>query len=236
MKNFTFVVLGVIFCQFLTGQEQITSLDSISNSVEIDKMYKEDQFYFGLAYNLLNKMPENMSQHGFSAGVSLGFIKDIPLNKARNMGLGLGLGFSSNSINHNLKISKTDNDIYYEFLDADEFTKNKLATQLIEVPLEIRWRNSTPEIYKFWRIYAGIKFGYLISSKTKFKGGGESLNYSNIDAFEKLNYGLTLNAGYSTWNVSLYYGLNSIFDESVVVNNKKVDTKVAKIGLIFYLL
>lgn len=227
----------VIFCswQFVISQENIKAVDTTNTKV-IDTKYKEDQFYLGLTYNLLDKMPSEMSQHGFSAGFSFGFIKDIPLNKQRNFGLGIGLGFSTNSLNHNLKIYKEDDVLKYEFLDADEFSKNKLSSQVIEVPLELRWRTSTPEVYKFWRVYAGVKFGYLVGSKTKFSGGGEKQEHSNIDAFKKVNYGLTLSGGYSTWNINLYYGLNSIFEDTVVVEGRKIEASVIKIGLMFYIL
>jgi hypothetical protein len=234
MKHFLFFYLVITSCQLISGQNQIVT-DSINNT-EIDKLYKEDQFYIGITYLLLNDLHKDMSQHGFSTGLSFGYIKDIPLNKDRNFGLGIGIGLSSNSLNQNLKISKTAEGIDFEFLDADEFTKNKIATQLVEIPIEIRWRTSTPESYKFWRVYAGVKFGYLIASKAKYKGGGESLNYSNLNAFEKFNYGLSLSAGYNTWNLNLYYGLNSILENSPNVNNENVKIRTINIGLIFYLL
>ena len=235
MKNFVLFFLVLVFCQSLTGQS-LTANSESSDNVEVDKLYKEDQFYLSITYLLLNDLHKDMSQHGFSTGLSIGYIKDIPLNEERNFGLGIGLGLSSNSLNHNLKITKSQGGISYEFLDADEFTKNKISTQILEVPLEIRWRTSTPETYKFWRIYAGIKFGYLIASNAKFKGGGESLNYSNMDVLEKLNYGLSLSAGYNTWNLNLYYGLNSILDNTPIINNEGIKAKTIKIGLIFYLL
>ena len=121
-------------------------------------------------------------------------------------------------------------------IDLEDFTKNKFSTQLVELPIELRWRTSTPEEYKFWRIYAGVKFGYIVASKAKSKGGGETIKISNLDAIEKLRYGLTLSIGYSTWNVNLYYGLNPIFDDSVIINGEKTDIRIVKIGLKFYIL
>ena len=100
--NFLFFFLVIISSQIITGQNQIVT-DSINNT-EIDKLYKEDQFYIGITYLLLNDLHKDMSQHGFSTGLSFGYIKDIPLNKDRNFGLGIGIGLSSNSLNQNLKI------------------------------------------------------------------------------------------------------------------------------------
>ena len=38
---------------------------------------------------------------------------------------------------------------------------------MIEMPIEFRWRNSTASSYKFWRIYAGAKLGYVAGARSK---------------------------------------------------------------------
>ena len=209
-----------------------------TNVVEIDSLYREDQIYAGVTYNLLVKRPDSISQNGFSSGFHLGFIRDIPLNKKRNIALGIGIGYSANSFNQNLKIGKDDtkNVIYSVLTDNDNFTKNKFALHIVEMPLEFRWRSSTMSDYKFWRIYAGFKIGYLFTHTTKFKGSPENQQYSNIDHFNNFHYGLSASLGYNTWNFHLYYGLNSIFNEDAILNGKAIDMKTIKIGLLFYLL
>ena len=234
MRQLHFILLFLFSIQLTISQEDVSGNNDSSSIV--DNLYKEDQFYFSVSYNLLSNMPESMSQKGFSTGFTLGYIKDIPLNTRRNFGLGIGLGISTNSYNNNLKISKSNGAYNYELIDLEDFTKNKFSTQLVELPIELRWRTSTPEEYKFWRIYAGVKLGYIVASKAKSKGGGETVKISNLDAIEKLRYGLTLSIGYSTWNVNLYYGLNPIFDDSVIINGEKTDIRIVKIGLKFYIL
>ncbi|NNK82855.1 MAG: PorT family protein [Flavobacteriaceae bacterium] len=234
MRQLHFILIFLFSVQLTISQKEVSETNNSSSIV--DNLYKEDQFYFAVSYNLLTNMPENMSQKGFSTGFTLGYIKDIPLNSNRNFGLGIGLGISTNSYNHNLKISKSNGFYNYDLVDLEDFTKNKFSTQLVELPIELRWRTSTPEEYKFWRIYAGVKLGYIVASKAKSKGGGETIKISNLAAIEKLRYGLTLSAGYSTWNVNLYYGLNPIFDDSVIINGEKTDIRIVKIGLKFYIL
>ena len=234
MRQLHIILLFLFSIQLTISQEDVSENNDTSSIV--DNLYKEDQFYFSVSYNLLSNMPEGMSQEGFSTGFTLGYIKDIPLNSRRNFALGIGLGISTNSYNNNLKISKNNGVYNYELIDLDDFTKNKFSTQLVELPIEFRWRTSTPEEYKFWRIYAGVKLGYIVASKSKSKGGGETIKISNLEVIEKIRYGLTLSAGFSTWNVNLYYGLNPIFDKSVKINNEKTDIRIIKIGLMFYLL
>ncbi len=200
--------------------------------------YREDQFYAGVTYNLLNNKPSGLSQSGFSSGFHFGFIRDFPMNDRRNMALGIGLGLSTNSYNQNLLIEDIDNRISYSIIDESEInvSKNKFTTYLVELPLEFRWRTSTATEYSFWRIYTGLKFGYLLYNSTKFKSSIGDEKLSQVDEFNKFQYGLTLSAGYGTWNFHLYYGLNTIFDNNAKLNNQTLDLKAFKLGLMFYIL
>ncbi|SFZ90679.1 Outer membrane protein beta-barrel domain-containing protein [Flaviramulus basaltis] len=226
-----------IFLVFLLGS--ITCCFSQEDAVKVvDSLYKEDQFYAGVTYNLIGKKPDNLSQRGFSLGFHLGFIKDMPINKARNVAIGIGLGYSANSYNQNLLINKDDtNNFTYSIIEnSNSYTKNKFSNHLIELPIEFRWRSSTPTDYNFWRIYTGFKFGYVLTHTTKYKGDLGSINYSNNEDFNKLQYGLTMSAGYNTWNIYLYYGLNPIFSKEAQINASSIDMNAVKIGLMFYIL
>lgn len=232
MKSYIFLFL------ILTGFWGMSQTETIDKS-ELYKNYREDQFYASVTYNLINQKPEDVSQSGFSSGFHLGFIRDFPINERRNVALGLGLGMSSNSYNHkNLLIEKYDNDIRFTIIDESDYKvlKNKFTTYLVEVPFEVRWRTSNASDYNFWRIYTGFKVGYLLYNSTKFKSEVGDVKLSNIDSFNKLQYGLTLSAGYGTWNFHVYYGLNSIFNSESKLRNESIDMKSLKIGLMFYIL
>ncbi|MDP5081162.1 MAG: PorT family protein [Winogradskyella sp.] len=209
-----------------------------TDKAELYKNYREDQFYASVTYNLLNYKPENVSQSGFSSGFHFGFIRDMPINGRRNLAIGLGLGLSSNSYNQNMSILQVDNEFEYEVIDESEVnvTKNKFTTYLLEVPLEIRWRTSNATDYNFWRIYTGFKLGYLLYNSSKFLSEGGNQKLSNIEDFNKLQYGLTLSAGYGTWNFHVYYGLNTIFDDTAKLSGEGIDMSSIKMGLMFYIL
>ncbi len=210
--------------------------DSIAN--EVDNKYREDQFYAAVTYNLLGNKPDGVSQSGFSSGFHLGFIRDFPINKRRNIALGVGLGLSVNSFNHNFLITKdATGNLDYLVLDKSHinYSKNKFTTYMVEMPLQFRWRTSTAEEYKFWRIYTGINLGYVLYNSSKFRGDLGTIKNSRIDSFNNLQYGLTMSVGYNTWNIYVYYGLNPIFNNATV-NNQSVDMNALKVGLIFYIL
>ncbi|MGB5418298.1 porin family protein [Algibacter sp.] len=205
---------------------------------EVDSLYREDQFYASVTYNLFGKKPSGINQSGFSLGFHLGFIRDIPLNKNRDVAFGIGLGYSANSFNQDLLINKNNANVFeYSIIeDNGTFSKNKFSTHIIEIPIEFRWRTSTSTNYNFWRIYTGFKFGYVFSNSSKYKGDLGSLKYANNKEFNDFQYGLTLSAGYNTWNVFLYYALNPIFSQDAQLNGEYIDMNAIKIGLIFYIL
>ena len=229
MKLFLKIFIFLISSQWCFSQENITSV--------ADSLYREDQLYIGVTYNLLGNKPSDLSQSGFSTGLHFGFLRDLPLNENRNIAIGIGLGYSMNSFNQNMQINKESNGSYsYAILDGDTYSKNKFSSHLIELPVEFRWRTSTPTEYRFWRIYTGFKVGYAIVNTTKFKDDTGSIKHKNISDFNQLEYGFTLSAGYNTWNIYLYYGLNPIFSNNAILEGDKIDMNAIKVGLMFYIL
>ena len=207
----------------------------VNQTIEQDSLYREDQFYVSITYNALIDLPNNVSQNSFSTGVHLGVIRDFPLNKRRNIALALGLGYSFNSFNQNIRISGY-NPYNYTILESYNYSKNNFTQHFIEVPFEFRWRTSNAQSYKFWRVYTGLKLGYLIASKSVFNDRSGSENQKNLTDLNKLQYGLTMGIGYNTWNGYIYYGLNPVFNDVSTIDLQSIDMSALKIGLIFYLL
>lgn len=232
MRTSIFIVVFSCITSVLFGQQA-------TDTTFVDHKYREDQFYLSVTYNLLGKKPKEIKQSGFSSGIHFGVIRDMPFNKRRNKAFGVGLGLSVNSYNQNMLISDDSNGQYsYQIIDESEITikRNKFTTYLIEVPLQYRWRTSTAKDYKFWRIYTGLKFGYVLYNSSKFTGSIADVKLNSIDDFNKLQYGLTLSGGYSTWNFSVYYGLNALFKDSAQLNDQSLDMSSIKVGLMFYVL
>jgi len=216
---------------------QWVSSQNTQNNVA-DSLYKEDHFYAGITYNLSGNNPSNIKQSGFSTGFHLGYIKDMPINKKRNVAIGIGIGYSANSFNQNLLVNKDASGKFeYSILtDSDTYSKNKFSMYLVELPIEFRWRTSTPTNYDFWRIYTGFKLGYVLANATKHIGDLGALKYSSVNGFNDFQYGLTLSVGYGTWNLHVYYALNSIFSSDAMIDTNKIEMNAIKVGLMFYIL
>ena len=221
-------------CAFATSLfGQTKTLETVF--AKSDSLYREDQFYFGITYNRLLNMPVDMAQNGLSIGVNAGFLRDFPINKSRTVALAAGFGISYNKYHQNLLVSAGQGTFNYEIMDDKEYNRNKFEQVTIDVPVEIRWRNSTPESHQFFRVYGGFKFSYLVFDKTKYVGFDFSEKTQFNSDFNKFQYGPYLSMGYNTWNLYMYYGLNPIFG-SGTVENQKIGMNNLNFGLMFYIL
>lgn len=214
----------VLFIGVFTTQAQV-------ENDTIDYKYLEDQLYIALNYNILRDKPVDLDISLFSGDFSLGFIKDLPINKRRNIGVAIGVGYNYKSYKNSLEIFNDDPDIGV----TEGTLTNRFRTNFVEIPFEFRWRTSTPTKYSFWRIYPGFKVSYLFYSKTKVSYEDTSKNFKNVSALEKFQYGVTLAMGYGTWNLYLYYGLSPIFND-LVIDGTEINLKDFSLGLKFYIL
>ena len=194
----------------------------------VDSLFREDQFYVSISYNFLQNKPDNFSQYSFSTGLSAGFLRDFPISENRHWAIAPGIGYSFNDLKQNIDFSSISN-------SADtEIVKSRIILHYVDFPLELRWRNATPDSHKFWRIYGGFMASYLINGKFKYDGdlgsGTENIN----DLLNKFQYATYLTFGFNTWNAYIHYGLNPFFDKNKTTTENDVTT--LKVGLMFYIL
>lgn len=205
----------------------------------VDSLYREDQFYIGVAFNLLGDKPEGVNQNGFSGSLQGGFIRDMPINKGRTKAIGIGLGIAVDTFNHNLFIGEELDDVttIYEVIPSTiNEDKNRFTYYSFEVPIEYRWRTSTPTRYSFWRIHGGVRFGYIYSFKSTFEQTDNIVVQTDIPELNRLQYGLTLSFGYGAFNFQGYYGLNTLFDEDAILEREQVNLQVLRLGIQFFFL
>ena len=232
MRLFFSCLFIVSFLNVFSQEEKVELLPK----VKVDSLYREDQFYFAVTYNLLVQGPSGLKQDRFSAGISLGFLRDMPINKDRTVAIATGLGLSYKNYYQNLTIQNIQGNLIYDVNPYSEFNSNKFRQYLVDLPIEFRWRNSTYESYKFWRIYGGIKFSYVFSNKSILRDGETTSIVKNNPDFDKFQYGVYLSTGYNTWNVYAYYGLKPLFKSVQTLNGENIDMRTMNIGLIFYIL
>jgi hypothetical protein len=96
-------------------------------------------------------------------------------------------------------------------------TRSKLNVTYIDLPLEIRFVTK-----KQMRFTLGMKFGFLIDSKTMYKGDaidqegnklgyGTHVKYKTVNQLESVRYGVQARIGWKWVHVYAYYSLNKMF-------------------------
>ncbi len=202
-------------------------------SQEDFQKYREDQIYFSVYYNSLGNELDNFKENKFSSSFNIGFIRDIPISKSRKLALGIGIGYGINSFNNNMKLASNNQNSIVLLSSRDIPKKNIFNFSEIQFPLEIRWRNSSPTSYKFWRIYAGLKYSKVLQSSFTHDSFMENYKLKSVPVnLDQL--GFTLNIGYNTWNIGLYKSLRPFFNKKI--SSLPQNLEQFKLGLIFYIL
>lgn len=224
MKKILYFIFLIFFVPNLFAQK---------DSLQLGDRYAEDQIYASISYAQFFNQPKKITRSGFSYAISTGFIKDITLNKRGNISIALGIGYGFDFFNHELKVEELNK--ITSFNTSNNLTSNVFKSHNLEFPIELRWRTSTAKRYDFWRIYGGFKFLYNLSNKFQFVENSTEFTYKNVNAYNKLQYGLTLSAGYDEFNINVFYSLTPIF-ENATISGETINTSILKFGLIFYIL
>lgn len=216
-KIFFYLVVVLGFTQSSFSQEESSTYKVV------DSLFREDQFYVSVSYNLVQNRPSGFRQFGFSQGFTAGFLRDFPISKDRKWALAPGIGYSYN----NIKQFVNSNDIFGD--GSSENVRTTIVSHGVDFPLEVRWRNASPTNHKFWRVYAGFKATYVLGANIKVETTSGNEKNSILEDVNRWQYGAYLSFGFNTWNPYVYYGLNPIFNEGSKMSN-------FNIGFMFYIL
>ena len=197
------------------------------------KFYREDQFFIGSTYFIQTEKIDEFKQNGFSGNFQVGFVRDLPLNKNSTKALGIGIGYERNYFTSNIQPEEQNERIDYRIIVSRFLeSKNRITFSSISLPIEYRWRKSSIDKYKFWRIYSGFKIKKNFSLKSNPSYGSDTV----IKDFNDWTSSIYINAGYNTWNISLEYDLNPIIEDKKTINGDNLNISFLRLGLIFYFL
>ena len=222
--KFSLISINTFGTFFLArGQEEINN----------EVFFREDQFYLGASFIVLNSDQEDFNPRGLSRHFQWGFIRDLPLNSSGKLAIGTGLGMSFERYNTNLNLDKTkDNSVNY-FIADQSASPVFFSIHSVEIPLTLRWRNATLDNFAFWRVYGGVSLRWNYYNKIR----QEIFEIKNSNDIENLGAVAHVSFGYNTWNFYLGYNLNSFFSKMTSdFNRLPIELNPIKIGLIFYIL
>ncbi|WP_348800007.1 porin family protein [Flavobacterium adhaerens] len=226
-----------LFLSIFNGFSQETTFAIDTLVIKHDSLYREDQFYAQLNYNSIIKKPEDVEQDKISFGFGAGFLRDFPLNKKRTFAIAPGIGFTFNNYIQNMAITGTNKSPVYSVIPSDQnYNKNRFEQLRVEFPVELRWRNSTPETFQFFRLYGGFKVSYLLYDKSVFDDRAQKIVIKGNKDFEEFLYGAYVSIGYSAFNLQVAYNFNSLFKQSAQIDGVSIDMNTLSLGVIFYIL
>ncbi len=104
-----------------------------------DSHYREDQFYIGVNYNIFSATPDGVNPEGLTGGIQFGFLRDMPINKNRNIAIAIGVGMSFDQYGNNLFIDEdTEGNTTFTIIDSNiDFKSNRFKTGIIQGELQL---------------------------------------------------------------------------------------------------
>lgn len=228
-----FLLVLLLECVITVAQE------SNPNESLAEEFYREDQFYIALSYDLLSEVPEAVATRGLIGGVQLGFVRDWPLSSQGNWALGTGIGLGYDRYGQNIIAQSSQGALPSWTIEQSPsaIEANSLQITALEFPLELRWRTSDAQTYKFWRVYAGAKWSQHLSAKTVFKGPDNSETLTDLPQLRRGIWYATFSFGYGIFNAQIQWGLTPLLREvQDSATEQSIGLRPIKLGIMFYIL
>ncbi len=186
-----------------------------------NKYFSKDQLSFSLNSTHWLSDKKAPSPTLLSRGVNFQMMYPIIGTKS-NVAMAMGFGLASQ--NYFLKeyiFTNSDSIWFLPIPDTINYSKYKINTNYLTVPLELRIRtNPSKETRRSFKIYAGIRVGMLINVHTKYIGTnldtGEKIKEKRFDIehISKFNYGVTFRVGYGKFLFHSYYSLSQLVEQN----------------------
>jgi len=236
-KKFENKIASLLLLTFLAIVPQLVSAqdeekEGKERPEEIQKIINDNQerFVFELTHDRF-KTDEDVDIRPFSRGFNVYYMKNIPLGESK-MSVAPGLGIANRNVHmdnvYMFDINTTNVTLPRTPTELDR-TLSKINTTYAEIPVELRFSSTPDNRGHSFKVAAGFRAGYVISSKFKYKGEvfagekfvdntGSDLLFSEKFKTKKLeNYtnfrvAPTFRLGYGSINVFGLYHLNQEFE------------------------
>lgn len=160
--------------------------------------------------------PKGMNVRAINQGAGTFVTYNVPFGTSPvSFAIGAGIGW------HNLYSNCTINDIRADSIfftpipDSIDYRKSKLGVTYIDFPVEIRFHAENKV-----RFSVGVKLGYLLDAKTKYKGdnlaGDEViLKMKKVNSVDKFRFGPVVRFGYDWFQIMGYFSVTQLFDKGL---------------------
>jgi|SRR5215469_851990 len=185
-----------------------------------------DHFLMQFGYTGWAGRPDSIHTKGFSRSFNMYFMFDFPFKSNPKISVAIGAGVGTDNIFFDktyigLKES-TPTLRFQDLSDTTHFKKYKLATAIVEAPLELRFSSNPETPNKSFKVALGLKAGLLVQAHTKGKTwesstGTTLITYTEKQAdkhyFNSSRFAGTARIGYGVFSVFGTYQINAPFKE-----------------------
>jgi len=230
MRRFYTVFLLVMMSGFCLAQEVSTETVADTKPLKKRKPPRKEMVLINLNFDGWIGTPSTISSKWFaSRGVDVAVVYDYVIAKSLFSVAG-GVGFNSHNIHmegfpieYAITSGSTYTKLDTDFFDGKNINVNKISTNFIDLPFELRFRSKPHKNGKRIAASVGFKLGWLVQSHTKTKTD-EDLFYQGINFRDKIKtydipnltkfrYGVTARVGYANFYLSFFYSLTPLFKD-----------------------
>lgn len=156
-------------------------------------------------------VPSDIDLRTINQGANVFLMYNLQLSES-NAFFAFGLGMSNHNMYGDFVIDdvKADSIVLSPIPSNVDYRKSKMAYTSLDLPLELKVKLDNG--IKFG---LGFKIGWVISSKTKYKGDIDGVEHKikdlGINQMESFVYGATLRVGYKVVNLFCNYQISKVF-------------------------
>ncbi|HEY9114592.1 MAG TPA: outer membrane beta-barrel protein [Bacteroidales bacterium] len=156
-------------------------------------------------------VPSGVDTRTINQGANVFLMYNLQLAES-NSTFAFGLGFSNHNMYGDFTIPdvKADSIVIEPIPSSVSYKKSKMAYTSIDLPLELKLKLDNGVKFGI-----GFKIGWVISSKTKYKGDIAGVEHKTkdlgIDQLENFVYGATARVGYKVINLFCNYQISKVF-------------------------
>ena len=224
------LVLPLFFCCLAVGSIAQNETEPVSKPKKKQKPPKKEIVLVNLNFDSWLGTPSTINPKWFaSRGVDIAVFYDYVIAKS-NFSIAAGVGFNSHNIHmegfpieYPIESGGTYTKLDGSFFDGKEVNVNKLSTNFIDIPIEVRFRSKPFKNGKRIAASVGFKLGWLVQSHTKSKTDQDlyfnGINFRDkiktydIPNLTKFRYGMSARVGYAKFYVNFFYSLTPLFIE-----------------------
>ena len=181
------------------------------------KPFRQDQWLIDFYHdNWLNKS-DSIKTKWKSHGISVSAMYDHPV-KNTNFNFAAGIGFASHNVRNDGQIARQGDTIslVIPIGDSFQYKRNKLSTNYIDVPVEVRFRTKPGKKGYSIKFSLGARAGYLVNVHTATIISGKYFNKDKYKDYKipdiaRYRYGVHFRAGYGKAAVFGFYSLSTLF-------------------------